>query len=142
MMKMVNTIPTLDVEAFDTFDRQRLLRILARAIDETAEIVGDEWTLLQEGDPERIRYLRTLVTVMQACNDTLALGKGHRIAEPMPAREQDEVKGLCEHPEKKAVRRTGRPTPRDARRPSTFSPDEDTDDPMIARAAFRPSDGG
>ena len=142
MMKMVNTIPTLDVEAFDTFDRQRLLRILARAIDETAEIVGDEWTLLQEGDPERIRYLRTLVTVMQACNDTLALGKGHPIAEPMPARELDEVKGFREHPEEKAVRRTGRQTPRDARRPSAFSPDEDTEDRMIARAAFRPSDGG
>ena len=84
---MVNAIPTLDLEAeSDSFtasgevlDRRAVLRLLSRAIEETANRVSGSRFRVREGDAERLQYLRVLVSLAGTYGSILTGARNYRL---------------------------------------------------------------
>ena len=95
---MVNAIPTLDLEAEeDTFeasgqvlDRRAVLRLLSRAIEETANRVSGPRFRVREGDAERLQYLRVLVSLAGTYSSILTGARNYRL-DGLPGPSKDEI---------------------------------------------------
>ena len=94
---MANAIPTIDLEADDTFeasgmvlDRRAVLRILSRAIEETGARVSGSRFRVREGDAERLAYLKVLVQLSNAYSAML-VGAHNRRLDGLPEPTPEEI---------------------------------------------------
>ena len=100
---MANAIPTLDLEAEeDTFtasgdvlDRRAVLRLLSRAIEETANRVSGSRFRVREGDAERLQYLRVLVSLAGTYGSILSGAHNYRLdGLPEPSKSERDMERI------------------------------------------------
>jgi hypothetical protein len=80
-------LPT-EAPAADILDREALLKVLTRAINETDDRITGERFRPREGDRDRLAYLRTLIGLISTYNAVLIGAKDHDMARlpPTPPR--------------------------------------------------------
>lgn len=101
-MVMVNAIPTIDLDAEEPFeasgevlDRRAVLRILSRALEETANRVSGPRFRPAAGDGERLAYLKVLVQLANAYSSMLVGAHNHRLdGLPGPSKSDREIEAL------------------------------------------------